>query len=119
MKGQIWLLLLRAGWAQRAVYVAVSLICLPRYSIQHQDRLEGRGGGVAIVYKNPLDAARLSALVIPGLEVLHVSVDGFGIVLVYCAPRNPALSLPELVGFVSAAMLRSPRLLDLRWKPLV
>ena len=75
--------------------VALSLISPPRYSIQHQARLEGWGWGregVATVYKNTLEAVWLSALAIPGMEALHVFLgtrDGFGIVLVYHAPCSP------------------------------
>ena len=39
--------------------------------------------------------------------------DGIGILLGYRAPRDPAISLPELVGFVSVVLLESPRLLVL------
>ena len=51
-----------------------------------------------------------------GLEALHVSIgarDGIGILLGYRAPCDPAISLPELADFVSAALLESPRLLVL------
>ena len=52
----------------------------------------------------------------PGLEALHVLIgdrDGIGILLVYRAPLDSAISLPELADFVSAALLGSPRLLVL------
>ena len=51
-----------------------------------------------------------------GLEALHVSVgarDGIGILLGYHAPHDPAISLPNLADFNSAALLESPRLLVL------
>uniref|UniRef100_A0ABM5FRX5 Endophilin-A1 isoform X1 n=1 Tax=Pogona vitticeps TaxID=103695 RepID=A0ABM5FRX5_9SAUR len=94
----------------------LALICLPGYAIQHQGRLEGRGGGVAIVYKSILEVTRCFSVVKPGLEALHVAIgarDGIGILLGYRAPRDPATSLPELADFVSAALLGSPRLLAL------
>ena len=40
----------------------LALICLPGYAVQHQGRLEGRGGGVAIVYKSNLEVTRLSLI---------------------------------------------------------
>ena len=49
-----------------------------------------------------------------GLEALHVLIgarDGIGILLGYCTLHNPAISLPELADFVSAALLGSSRLL--------
>ena len=55
-------------------------------------------------------------MVKPGLEALHVSIgarEGIGILLGYRDSRDPAISLPELADFVSAALLRSPRLLVL------
>ena len=53
---------------------------------------------------------------IPCLEALHMSVgirDGFGMVLVYCAPCNPAFSFLELVDLIAEAALRFPRLIVL------
>ena len=91
----------------------LALVSLTGYAIQHQGRLEGQGG-VSIVYKSSLEVARHSSVVKPGLEALHVSIgarDGIGILLGYHAPRDPTISLPELVDFVSAALLESPRLL--------
>ena len=90
-----------------------SLICLVMLS---NSRVDWRDGGVAIVYKNTLEVTRCSSVVKPGLEALHVSIgatDGIGILLGYCAPCDPAISLPELVDFVSVALLRSPKLLVL------
>ena len=55
-------------------------------------------------------------MVKPGLEALHVSIgarDGIGILVGYHAPCDPAISLLELVDFVSVALLRSPKLLVL------
>ena len=39
--------------------------------------------------------------------------EGFGMLLVYCVPQNPVLSFLELVDFISAAALRSPKLIVL------
>ena len=55
-------------------------------------------------------------MVKPGLEALHMLIgarDGIGILLCYCAPHDPATSLPELADFVSAALLGFPKLLVL------
>ena len=90
----------------------LSLVCPPGYAVQHQGRLEGRGG-VAIVYRNTLEVTRHSSVVKPDLEALHMLIgarDGIGILLGY---RDPATSLPELADFVSTALLESPRLLGL------
>ena len=96
--------------------VSLTLACPPSYAVQHQGRLEGQVRGVAIVYRNTLEGVRHSMVVKPGLEALHVSIgarDGIGILLGYHAPRNPAISLPELADFVSMALLVSPKLLVL------
>lgn len=39
--------------------------------------------------------------------------EDFGIVLAYYAPHDPDISFSELADFISAAMLRSPRLIVL------
>ena len=55
-------------------------------------------------------------LICKGLEALDVSIgarDGIGILLGYHASCDPAISLLDLVDFVSAALLESPRLLVL------
>ena len=49
----------------------------------------------------------------PGLEGWHLTVglrERFGIVPVCHSPHSPARSLPGLAEFISAAMLKSPRL---------
>ena len=74
-------------------------------------RVDWRGrGGVAFVYKSSLEVTRHSSVVKPGLEPLQVSIwarDGIGILLGYRAPHDPGISLPELVDFVSVALLES------------
>ena len=72
-------------WMDRERGVPMTFTCHPGYAVQHQGRLEGRGGE-AIAYKNTLEVVRPSAVVTPGLEALHMSIgarDGIGILLGY------------------------------------
>ena len=87
--------------------------CLFIYEVQILHLLLGK---TFTVYKNNLEVVRCSTVVTPGLEALHVSIgarDGIGILLGYCTLHDPAISLPELADFISAAVLESPRFLVL------
>ncbi|KAF7235017.1 C-type lectin domain family 2 member D, partial [Varanus komodoensis] len=97
--------------------VALSQVCPPGYLVQHCSRLEGRGGGVALVYRASIYLTGLSVPSGPGLECLYLVLgdrDRLGILLVYRAPFCPTVSLPELTETVSDLVLRTPRMLVLR-----
>ena len=103
-------------WVGEQGGVSLSQLCPPGYLVQHQGRPEGRGGGVAVVYRNSISLCGLPVQVTTGLECLHLVLgqrDRFGILLVYRPPRCSTDSLAELTEVVAAALLKSPRLLVL------
>ncbi|KAF7241018.1 RNA-directed DNA polymerase from mobile element jockey [Varanus komodoensis] len=96
--------------------VALSQLCPPGYLVQHCSRPEGRGGGVALVYRASISLTGLLVPSRPGLECLYLVLgdrDRLGILLVYRAPFCPTVSLPELTEIVSDLVLRTPRMLVL------
>ncbi|KAF7251291.1 Dystrophin, partial [Varanus komodoensis] len=77
---------------------------------------EGRGGGVALVYRVSISLTGLPVPSRPGLECLYLVLgdrDRLGILLVYRAPFCPTVSLPELTEIISDLVLRTPRMLVL------
>ncbi|KAF7245196.1 Receptor-type tyrosine-protein phosphatase mu [Varanus komodoensis] len=96
--------------------VSLSQLCPPGYLVQQQPRLEGRGGGVALVYRASISLTGLPVLSRPDLECLYLVLgnrDRLGILLVYRVPFCPTDSLPELTEIVSDLVLRTPRMLVL------
>ncbi|KAF7253167.1 Xanthine dehydrogenase/oxidase [Varanus komodoensis] len=96
--------------------VALSQLCPPGYLVQHCSRPEGRGGGVALVYRASIHFTGLPVPSRPGLECLYLVLgnrDRLGILLVYRAPFCPTVSLPELMEIISDLVLRTPRMLVL------
>ncbi|KAF7239822.1 Craniofacial development protein 2 [Varanus komodoensis] len=103
-------------WAGEGGDVALSQLCPPGYMVQHCSRPEGRGGGVALVYRASITLTGLPVPSRPGLECLYLVLgnrDRLGILLVYRAPFCPTVSLPELTETVSDLVLRTPRMLVL------
>ncbi|KAF7244472.1 VWFA and cache domain-containing protein 1 [Varanus komodoensis] len=103
-------------WAGEGGDVALSQLCPPGYLVQHCSRPEGRGGGVALVYRASISLTGLPVPLRPGLECLYLVLgerDRLGILLVYRAPFCPAVSLSELTETVSDLVLRTPRMLVL------
>ncbi|KAF7241902.1 Non-homologous end-joining factor 1 [Varanus komodoensis] len=103
-------------WAGEGGDVALSQLCLPGYLVQHCSLPEGRGGGVALVYRASISLTGLPVPLRPGLERLYLVLgerDRLGILLVYRAPFCLAVSLSELTETVSDLVLRTPRMLVL------
>ncbi|KAF7252108.1 putative uncharacterized transposon-derived protein F52C9.6, partial [Varanus komodoensis] len=103
-------------WVGKGGDVALSQLCPPGYMVQHCSRPEGRGGGVALVYRASFTLTGLPVPSRPGLECLYLVLgdrDRLGILLVYRAPFCPTVSLPELTDTVSDLVLRTPRMLVL------
>ncbi|XP_061463050.1 uncharacterized protein LOC133375459 [Rhineura floridana] len=103
-------------WVVEQGGVSLSQLCPPGYLVQHHGRSEGRGGGVAVVYKSSISLTKHHVHAITGLECLHLVLgqrDRLGILLVYRPPCCPMASLTELTEVVSEVLLRSPRLLVL------
>ena len=47
-------------WVGEQGGVGLTQLCPPGYSVQHQARLEGQGGGVVVVYRDSLSIPRVS-----------------------------------------------------------
>ncbi|XP_053151089.1 uncharacterized protein LOC128344612 [Hemicordylus capensis] len=96
--------------------VGLSQLCPPGFQIAQQPRLEGRGGGVAVIFRETLPVSRCPVRQSQNFECLSLRVglrDRLGILLVYRPPRCTSVSLPELAGVVSEVALGSPRLIVL------
>ncbi|KAF7235047.1 Vomeronasal type-2 receptor 26 [Varanus komodoensis] len=103
-------------WVGEGGDVALSQLCPPGYLVQHCSRPEGRGGGVALVYRASISLTGLPVPSRPGLECLYLVLgerDRLGILLVYRALFCPAVSLSELTETVLDLVLRTPRMLVL------
>ena len=85
-------------WVGELGGVTLTHLCLPG------NRLEGQGGGFAMVYRNTISLSRLPVHLSAGLECLYFVLgtqDILGILLVYHSPHCPTVSLPELTEVVS------------------
>ncbi|XP_061464713.1 uncharacterized protein LOC133376492 [Rhineura floridana] len=103
-------------WVSDLGGINLSQLCPPGYSVQHLGRSEGRGGGIAVVYRSSIPLVRHPIQMANGLECLHITLgqrDRLGILLVYRPPCCPTASLTQLTEVVSDLLLRSPKLLVL------
>uniref|UniRef100_A0A803TC32 Reverse transcriptase domain-containing protein n=1 Tax=Anolis carolinensis TaxID=28377 RepID=A0A803TC32_ANOCA len=103
-------------WLDEMGGVNLTQLCPPGYSVQHQPRSGGRGGGVAVVYRDSIPLTRCPVPQSTMFECVHLRVgdrDRLGILLVYRPPRCTTVSLPELAEVVSGLAVESRRLIVL------
>ncbi|XP_053154385.1 uncharacterized protein LOC128345841 [Hemicordylus capensis] len=103
-------------WLDALGGVGLSQLCPPGFQIVQQPRLEGRGVGVAVIFRETIPVSRCPVRQSQNFECLSLRVglrDRLGILLVYRPPRCTSVSLPELAGVVSEVALGSSRLIVL------
>lgn len=59
-------------WVDNGVDVIRSLLCPPGFGLQHFPRVEGQGGGVAVIYRNNITLTEKPDQQQLGLGCLHL-----------------------------------------------
>uniref|UniRef100_A0A670I2H7 Reverse transcriptase domain-containing protein n=1 Tax=Podarcis muralis TaxID=64176 RepID=A0A670I2H7_PODMU len=88
----------------------------PGFSVLHQSRTVGRGGGVAVLIREDCPFRALPSPSIPGIECVGLvwgSEESLAVWLVYQPPSAPAATLSGLLEAVAGWALEFPNLLVL------
>uniref|UniRef100_A0A2D4IEU1 Endonuclease/exonuclease/phosphatase domain-containing protein n=1 Tax=Micrurus lemniscatus lemniscatus TaxID=129467 RepID=A0A2D4IEU1_MICLE len=103
-------------WLGQEGGVPLSEMCPDGFQILHQPRLQGRGGGVAIIAWKNLCPRRVPAPEIVGCESLLLKLDSkvqLGLLLTYLPPSCIATALPALLEVIAGLAVEFPRLMVL------
>ncbi|XP_058047319.1 uncharacterized protein LOC131202394 [Ahaetulla prasina] len=89
-------------------------MCPPGFRAFHQPRVQGRGGGVAVIINESLELREVTIPQIAGCESLLVRWGQglqVGLLTTYLAPCHVTAALPELLDVIAEAAVDSPRLM--------
>ena len=103
-------------WVREGEVVSLREIAPLGFSVLHQSRTVGRGGGVALLIREGCSFRALPVPAISGIECVGLvwgSKENLAVWLVYRPPSAPAATLSDLLEVVAGWALESPNLLVL------
>ncbi len=110
------LLFLTETWQMPDDFIELNLLTPPGYSYLTKPRLTGRGGGLAVVFKNNYKMTKYDVLNVSSFECLSFKLAGPApilILLIYRPPKHNSSFLSELTELLTLACAQHDRIIML------